>query len=78
MHAIDLGRTDTGNHGLMRFKRELGAEAMPLPYSFRPRLPNSVSSEVFSGRQKVIATIWRHLPVSVGRVIGAAAYRYLA
>lgn len=78
MRSIDLGRTDMRNYGLMRFKRELGARAEPLPYSFHPRPPDSASPEVLSGRQKLIATIWRHLPVSVAKVIGGAFYRYLA
>jgi hypothetical protein len=75
---IDLGRTDTSNHGLMRFKSELGAHAAPLPYCYYPKAPNEVSPEALRGGRKAIAEVWSHLPVFATRILGRAVYRYLA
>ncbi len=74
----DLGRCDVRNSGLSRFKREWGADRHPLPYSFFPLAPSHVSSEVLSGRRRVMSNLWRHLPVPAARILGAALYGYLA
>lgn len=76
--TIDLGRTDINNHGLMRFKKELGASAVSMPYSYYPRAPRHISAEALSGAHKVAATIWRKLPIAATRLLGGAVYRYLA
>ena len=77
-HLLDLGRTDTRNHGLMRFKKELGANATSLPYSYYPRAPYEVSPEVMGGARKSVTAVWSHLPVFATRLLGRAVYRYLA
>ncbi len=76
--ALDLGRTDFRNEGLMRFKKELGATATPLPYSFYPRAPRQVSPEVLTGGYKVLAQVWRRLPIFASRPLSRAIYRFLA
>jgi hypothetical protein len=75
---IDLGRTDASNQGLMRFKKELGATATSLPYSYYPQAPDHISSETLAGTRKSLATVWSHLPVFATRMIGRVVYRYLA
>ena len=74
---LDLGRTDIRNEGLNRFKRGVGATSRPLPYSFYPEAPAEPSSEVFHGRRKVLADIWRRLPLPATRILGGALYRFL-
>lgn len=76
--VLDLGRADLRNHGLMRFKRELGATATPLPYSFYPQAPRQVSPEVLTGPHKVLARVWSRLPIFATRLLGRAVYRFLA
>jgi GNAT acetyltransferase-like protein len=76
--AIDLGRADVRNQGLTRFKKELGAFAEPLPYSFYPRVPARVSPEVLTGTDRFAAKVWTRMPIVVTRVLGGAIYRFLA
>jgi len=78
VRVLDLGRSDLRNHGLNRFKRELGATASPLPYSFVPRAPQRMSPEVLSGWQTLAAGVWRHLPPRLCRTLGGSIYRYLS
>jgi len=73
----DLGRTDVRNQGLGFFKRECGAHAHPLPYSFFPFAPAQVGSEVLSGARRAMSSVWRHLPLPAARILGAALYGYL-
>lgn len=75
---LDLGRTDTSNEGLTRFKGEMGATATILPYSYFPRLPRRVSTETLDGTAGAISRVWRHLPLPVTRAVGATAYGFLA
>jgi hypothetical protein len=76
--AIDLGRADIRNQGLTRFKKELGAIAEPLPYSFYPRVPARVSPEVLTGTGRLVAKVWTRMPIVATRVLGGAIYRFLA
>ncbi|HEY2107179.1 MAG TPA: GNAT family N-acetyltransferase [Candidatus Binataceae bacterium] len=76
-HTFDLGRTDARNDGLASFKRYLGAQPIPLPYSFYPDARGHVSAEHLSGPAVLVAAMWRHLPLNVARVIGGALYGYL-
>ena len=76
--VVDLGRTDVRNHGLMRFKKELGAQLSPTPFSFYPQLPGQISSEVVTGKRRVAAEILRRLPIFVTRTLGEAAYGFFA
>jgi hypothetical protein len=75
---FDLGRTDIRNQGLMRFKRELGASASPLPTSFFPLPPKLVSAEVLSGPWSVVTKLWRHMPIPATKLAGRLVYRFLA
>jgi hypothetical protein len=76
--AIDLGRADIRNQGLARFKKELGAIAEPLPYSFYPRVPARVSPEVLTGTDRFVAKVWTRMPTAATRVLGGVIYRFLA
>lgn len=78
VHTLDLGRADVRNQGLARFKKGLGAIAEPLPYSFYPRVPASVSPEMLTGTGRLIAKVWARLPIVATKVLGAAIYRFLA
>jgi hypothetical protein len=76
--TLDLGRTDTRNQGLNRFKRESGASCTALPYSFLPHAPREISPEVSSGVRHLSARLWRRLPLPVCRALSDAVYRYLS
>jgi hypothetical protein len=76
--ALNLGRTDARNAGLVRFKMEAGAQAVPLPYSFYPQAPGRISAEVLSGPMLMLSQVWRRLPGFATRTLGSALYRYLA
>jgi Acetyltransferase (GNAT) domain len=76
--SLNLGRADSRNTGLVRFKKESGAEPAPLPYSFYPSAPNQVSAEVLSGPMKVLSQAWRRLPPSATRALSTLIYRYMA
>jgi hypothetical protein len=75
---LDLGRTDARNEGLNRFKHGLGGQSSVLPYAFFPVAPHNLSSEVLSGRRRILADIWRRLPGPVCRGIERFAYQYLS
>lgn len=75
--ALDLGRADTRNAGLARFKREMGARAIALPYAYFPDAPRVQSSEVLGPLARTASRLWRRLPDSLTRTVGALLYRYL-
>jgi hypothetical protein len=75
--VLDLGRADVRNEGLTRFKRELGASAIPLPSAFYPRAPRQTSGEVLTGAWAILAKVWRRLPIFATQLGGRALYRYL-
>jgi hypothetical protein len=75
---LNLGRTDARNSGLVRFKKEAGAEPAPLPYSFYPVAPTQVSAEVLSGPMLLMSRVWRRLPTPAARALGSALYRFMA
>jgi len=76
--VLELGRSDVRNQGLMQFKRGLGATATALPYSFFPMAPRQVSPEVLGGAHRLLAMVWRRLPIFATRMLGRVAYRFLA
>ncbi len=76
--ALDLGRTDVRNQGLMRFKKELGAGATALPSAFYPRAPRQISAESLTGAFAIAARIWRRLPIFATELGGRILYRFLA
>jgi Acetyltransferase (GNAT) domain len=75
--ALDLGRTDVSNLGLVRFKSEMGAVPSNLPYSYYPVLRRSANSESPDRSMIWLEHLWRRLPLAVTRAIGAAAYGFL-
>ncbi len=75
---LDLGRTDTRNEGLVRFKKELGARPLALPYAYFPKAPHNRSSEVMGPLGRAVSRLWRHLPEPLTRVVGASLYRFFA
>ncbi len=76
--VLDCGRADIRNEGLSRFKRHLGARAIPLPYAFLPEPAREISAEVSSGAmRKLAASLWRRLPIPLTRALSAALYRAL-
>jgi hypothetical protein len=75
--SYDLGRTDVRNHGLVRFKREMGCNPHNIPYCYCPAACADVSAEVAHGPRKLAMKVWQHLPVPLTRAIGAGIYRYL-
>lgn len=76
--ALDLGRADVRNQGLIRFKRGLGAIATALPYAFFPMAPRQVSPEVLTGSRRIFALVWSRLPIFATRALGRVVYRFLA
>ena len=76
--ALDFGRTDSRNRGLSRFKRELGAHAAALPYSYFPNAPSVTSAENLTGVWQTASRAWRVLPIPVARALNSVTYRYLA
>jgi hypothetical protein len=76
--SLNLGRTDVRNAGLVRFKKEAGAEAVTLPYSFYPKAPSRISAEVLSGPMLLLSQVWRRLPKITARALSSALYRYMA
>jgi Acetyltransferase (GNAT) domain len=76
--SLELGRSDSCNSGLNRFKQELGASSRPLPYSFFPDVHRHVNPEALTGVPRLVSRLWRHLPLSVTRLLGAAMYRHFA
>jgi len=76
--AIDFGRCDMRNQGLVRSKADIGCVVRPLPYAFYPSAPRNISSEVLSGPAKVLSSVWKRLPLPVTRVLGEVLYRYMA
>jgi len=76
--SLDFGRTDSRNRGLSRFKRELGASAADLPYSYFPQMPTVTSAENLTGVWQTASRVWRNLPLPVARVLNNVTYRYLA
>lgn len=75
---FDLGRADQRNHGLVRFKQEMGASAVTLPSSFLPCAPQLNSAEYLSGASLALSRLWKRLPLPLARVIGGAIYGLLS
>jgi hypothetical protein len=76
--ALDLGRADARNAGLVRFKSELGARAFALPYAYFPKAPRNRSSEAMGLFGRAASRVWRHLPAPLARLVGASLYRFFA
>ena len=62
----------------MRFKKQLGATLVPVPYSLFPSAHGLASAESLTGTSRVAAEIIKRVPISVARVLGGVLYGYLA
>lgn len=71
---IDLGRTDLDAEGLRRFKRSLGAEELPLAYTY---LTEPAPLGEPSLKEKLMETTIRRGPPVVGRLAGQVLYRHV-
>jgi hypothetical protein len=76
--TLNLGRNDSRNVGIGRFKSELGATSTPLPYSFFPRSPRAISAEHLEGIRAIFARLWQHTPVAVARYVGPHLYKIVS
>ena len=72
--VFDFGRTDLDNEGLRRFKRSLGAEEIPLAYTY---LTEPAPLGEPSLKERVMTTTIRRSPAVVGRLAGQMLYRHV-
>lgn len=72
--TFDFGRTDLDNEGLRHFKRSLGAEEVPLAYTY---LTEPAPLGEPSLKERVMATTIRRSPAVVGRLAGQMLYRHV-
>lgn len=72
--TFDFGRTDLDNEGLRRFKRSLGAEEVPLAYTY---LTEPAPLGEPSLKERLMATTIRRSPAVVGRLAGQMLYRHV-
>jgi len=73
---LNLGRTDPLNLGLIRFKRDWGADERPLPY-FRCDVPTGQFKRQVFSNNRAIQRFLSLLPISFLRALGSFAYRHL-
>jgi CelD/BcsL family acetyltransferase involved in cellulose biosynthesis len=73
MHTLDLGRTDIGHESLREFKLSWGAEERTLEYH---QLADRRRETEGMGLAHRVAPLIRRSPPVVGRLVGAALYRY--
>jgi len=75
--SFDFGRSTEGT-GTFHFKKQWGAEAIPLIWTFLDPLQNPQSDYYLDPRTHSAATqIWRHLPLSVTLKLGPLIRRQL-
>jgi CelD/BcsL family acetyltransferase involved in cellulose biosynthesis len=72
--TFDFGRTDLDNEGLRRFKRSLGAEELPLSYTY---LSEPAPLGAPSLKDKVMTATIQRSPALVGRLAGEVLYRHV-
>ncbi len=73
-HTLDMGRTEPENTGLCSFKRGWGAEERSLTYTHFGSPKRIGGGE---GRaERLVGGVIRRSPPFVGRLVGAALYRY--
>jgi CelD/BcsL family acetyltransferase involved in cellulose biosynthesis len=70
---FDMGRTDLANTGLRRFKRDWGAEELPLAYSMLSGTPPRSASGKLT---PIMQTVISKSPVWVCRAAGELLYRH--
>ena len=75
---FDFGRTAPDNEGLMEFKRQWGADFLPLPYYYWPNRGGFVSEAEASWKHRLFTSVWRRLPLAATALVGPPLYRHLA
>lgn len=73
--VFDLGRTDTGNEGLMSFKNSWGMEMMDIPQYFFPERKTIPIKGSFI--HKVAETIFSKSPDFAAKILGDICYAHL-
>jgi lipid II:glycine glycyltransferase (peptidoglycan interpeptide bridge formation enzyme) len=76
--SFDFGRTSPDNEGLMEFKRQWGAQCLPLPYYYWPARDGFVSESENGLKYRCFTAVWRRLPLVATSLLGPALYRNLA
>ena len=77
LEEFDLGRSDEGNPGLVRFKDHLGATRTSIRYlQFPPTTPAKAGGLNHVLKSPVIQTFLFHLPDSLFRLAGKIFYRH--
>lgn len=75
--TLDMGRTSAGNEGLRRYKLNWGAREHSIEYVKYDLRRNAFVTDT-DGATGWHNRVFRALPLSLSRVIGAALYRHLA
>lgn len=73
--ALDLGRSDTDNEGLIDFKNRLGAQSMMLSYQRWSRKQASAENKVPGGQ--LARQLFSVMPDSILRMTGRILYRHV-
>jgi hypothetical protein len=73
---LSMGRTDSGQAGLIAYKKGFGTEERALPY-YRIDPETGVSIPAPSLGSNRLQPLFRHLPIPVSRAIGGIFYRYM-
>ena len=76
--VFDFGRS-TENEGTFRFKKQWGAQPVPLPWYLSPSKTKNVVKENKTqrpGREK-IAEIWKKMPVPMANFVGPQLRKYI-
>jgi CelD/BcsL family acetyltransferase involved in cellulose biosynthesis len=71
---FDFGRTDLDNEGLRKFKRSMGAEEIPLAYTY---LNEPAPLGAPSLKERLMSKTIRRGPTVVGRLAGEVLYRHV-
>jgi hypothetical protein len=75
--VMDFGRTSLNNDGLRRFKNSWGVAEEMLDY-YRYDYREKTYVKQTDSAQGWHARLFRHLPISLARIIGAVLYRHTA
>jgi len=71
--CFDFGRS-TRDSGTLKFKRQWGAEEVPLHWQYLLRPDETMPGPSMEGnRFRLMIGLWRHLPVTVARCVGPVA-----
>lgn len=77
--ALDLGRSDLDNPGLIRFKDNWGARRQDLTYlGWAGCAQSSLKANTQTWKRKVAGAFFNRLPARFGPTVGGLVYRHLA